>query len=104
MSYLVAERLHEMGIRLALGASGPAVVRLVLGNGLRLIIAGSALGMLVSIGLGRLLQALLFQVSAYEPVIYSLAVLSIALLATLAMLPAALRASRVDPVDALRAE
>jgi predicted permease len=104
MSYLVAERLHEMGIRLALGASGPAVVRLVLGNGLRLIVAGSALGILASLGLGRLLQALLFQVSAYEPLIYALAVLSLALLATLAMLPAALRASRVDPVDALRVE
>ena len=104
MSYLVAERLHEMGIRLALGASGPAVVRLVLGNGLRLIIAGSALGILASFGLGRLLQTLLFQVSAYEPLIYALAVLSLALLATLAMLPAALRASRVDPVDALRME
>jgi ABC-type antimicrobial peptide transport system permease subunit len=104
MSYLVAERLHEMGIRLALGASGPAVVRLVLGSGLRLIVAGSALGIVASFALGRLLQALLFQVSAYEPLIYALAMLSLALLATLAMLPAALRASHVDPVDALRME
>jgi predicted permease len=104
MSYLVAERLHEMGIRLALGASGSAVVRLVLGSGLRLILAGSVLGLLASLGLGRLLQALLFQVSAYEPLIYALAVLSLALLATLAMLPAALRASRVDAVDALRVD
>jgi putative ABC transport system permease protein len=69
-----------------------------------LIIAGSVLGILASFGLGRLLQALLFLVSAYEPVIYALAVLALALLATLAMLPAALRASRVDPVDALRVE
>jgi hypothetical protein len=104
MSYLVAERLHEMGIRLALGASGPAVVRLVLGSGLRLIITGSALGIVASFALGRLLQALLFQVSSYEPLIYALAMLSMALLATLAVLPAALRASRVDPVDALRVE
>jgi ABC-type antimicrobial peptide transport system permease subunit len=62
------------------------------------------LGIVASFALGRLLQALLFQVSSYEPLIYALAMLSLALLATLAMLPAALRASRVDPVDALRAE
>ena len=103
-SYLVAERMHEMGIRLALGATGGMMVGLVLRRGLRLIVIGASTGLIAAAAVGQLLSALLFEVSAVEPTIYAAAAISLALLATFAMLPAAIRASHVDPIETLRAE
>jgi predicted permease len=104
MNYLVAERLHEMGIRLALGATSRDVVRLVLHRGVTLVGIGVALGIGAAAGLGRLIQALLFQVSTFEPGIYGAAAATMLVLSLAAMLPVALRAARVDPVETLRAE
>jgi predicted permease len=103
-SYLVAERTYEMGIRLALGATGAMVVRMVLARGLRLVSVGTVAGLIAAGALGQLLSALLFEVSIFDPVIYIGAAASLGVLAAGAMLPAALRASRVDPVDTLRSE
>ncbi|HEX6631913.1 MAG TPA: ABC transporter permease [Gemmatimonadaceae bacterium] len=104
ISYTVAQRTREIGIRVALGAQAAQVVRAVLGDGLRIAAAGVALGLAAAVGLSRFLRSLLFGVSATDPATYAvmaLALLGIALLAT--WLPAR-RASRVDPVDALREE
>jgi predicted lysophospholipase L1 biosynthesis ABC-type transport system permease subunit len=104
MGYLVSERRHEMGVRLALGATGSQIVRLVLQRGLRLVLAGGVLGLGLAAVVGSFLGALLFEVSVTDPGVYSLAFGCVTLLAVCAILPPALRASRVDPVDALRVE
>jgi ABC-type antimicrobial peptide transport system permease subunit len=104
MSYLVAERLHEMGLRMALGATGADVLRLILGNGLRLIGLGAALGLLAAASFAHLLQSLLYGVSSREPLVYTGAAACLIVLSTAAMLPAAVRAARVDPVDTLRTD
>lgn len=104
MSYLVAERMHEMGLRLALGATAGGIVGLVLRTGLRLIGLGAALGLAVAAAFGNLLESLLYQVSAREPLVYGLAALALLALGTASMLPAALKAGRADPLETLRAE
>jgi predicted permease len=103
-SYAVSERVHELGVRVVLGATAGDVVRLVLREGLRLTLAGSVLGLMGAGAAGRLMGSLLFQVSPFEPAIYGGAVLCLAAAGICAMLPAALHASRVDPVAALRNE
>jgi putative ABC transport system permease protein len=104
VSYAVAQRSREVGIRLSLGADRAMVVRLLLWSGFRLVLAGSVVGVILAFGLSRLLQGLLFGVPAADPLTF-LAVpailISVALLAT--WLPAR-RAGQVDPVRALRAD
>jgi predicted permease len=103
MSYLVMQRTREIGIRLALGAGGRDILRLVVGNGARLIAVGIALGLAASFALQRLVASLLFGVTAADRASGA----AVALLAAVAMLACyipALRASRVDPLNALRQE
>ncbi len=104
MSYLVTERTHEMGIRMALGATRSDVMRLVLKYGLTLAIAGLGLGLVASIGLTRLLASLLFGVSATDPMTLTLVGLLLVGVALLACYLPARRATRVDPMVALRYE
>jgi predicted permease len=104
MSYLVTERTHEMGIRMALGATGNNVMGLVLKYGLRLAIAGLGLGLVASIGLTRLLSSLLFGVSATDPATLVAVGLLLVGVAMLACYIPARRATRVDPMVALRYE
>jgi predicted permease len=103
MSYLVTERTREIGIRLALGAGGADILRLVVGNGARLIAAGIAIGIAGAFALQRLVSTLLFGVTAAD----TASVLAVALLGVVALvacyLPAA-RATRVSPIAALRNE
>jgi predicted permease len=104
MNYLVSERLHELGVRIVLGATRRDVLHLVLGNGLRLTVLGGTLGLMCAAATGRVLGTLLFDVSPFNPAIYGLAFACLAAAALTAMLPPALRASRLDPVSALRSE
>lgn len=104
MSYVVAQRTRELGVRMALGADRRAVLRLVLSGGIRLIAAGLILGLPAAIALSQLLRGLLYGVSAIDP----LTLLAIPSLLTVIALVAtwipALRATRVDPMVALRSE
>jgi predicted permease len=103
MSYLVSQRTREIGIRLALGANGHDILRLVIGNGARLIAAGIAIGIVASIALHRLVSSLLFGVSAADTAA-GFAVVILAAVAMVACYLPALRATRVSPLNALRHE
>jgi putative ABC transport system permease protein len=104
MSFSVLERVPEVGVRLAVGASPADIVRLVLRDGLRLGLLGVGLGVIGALSAAGVLRGLLFEVAPRDPVSLA-AVSALLLLATLiaAWLPAR-RASRVDPIKALRAE
>jgi len=93
-----------MGLRLALGATAGGIVRLVLANGLRVVGLGAALGLVGAASFAHVLKSLLYEVSAREPLVYGVAALALLTLGTTAMLPAALRAGRADPVETLRAD
>lgn len=104
LSYFVAQHTPEIGVRLALGATGGDIQRLVLGRGLRLALAGVALGTLLSVALTRLLSSLLFRISATDPATFAGAAALLTALALLASWVPARRALRVDPTVAMRAE
>jgi putative ABC transport system permease protein len=104
MAYSVSQRTRELGIRTALGASANDTVRLVLRHALALMALGAVLGAAAGLGATRLLTSLLFGVSPTDPLAF-LAVLTIlAMVALVASLAPARRATRVDPMVALRAE
>ncbi len=104
MSYLVGQRTREIGIRVALGAKPATVAGMVTGQGLRLVLAGAAGGLVLAFLLTRTMQSLLFGVEGLDLPIYA-AVLGILILASLAACAVpALRACRVDPATALRQE
>ncbi len=104
LSYIVAQRTREVGVRMALGATSAAVRQLMLGQGLRLACLGLGVGLLAAAGLGKLMSSVLYGVSSFD--LLSLAAVSIVLLAIglLACWLPAHRATRINPVEALRAE
>jgi len=104
ISYLVGQRTHELGIRIALGAQRRDVLRLVLNHGLKMAVAGVALGLIVSLGLTRLLAKMLFGVSATDPMTFVVITLLLMTVALLACFVPAWRAMQVDPLVALRDE
>jgi predicted permease len=104
ISYLVGQRTHELGIRIALGAQRRDVLRLVLNHGMKMALAGVALGLLVSLGLTRLLTKMLYGVSATDPATFTVITLLLISIALLACLVPAWRATQVDPLVALRDE
>jgi len=104
VSYAVTRRRTEMGIRMALGAGAAGVLRMVLWQGMRPVLAGLALGVALALAAGRVLHSFLFQVSPRDPVTVSaVALVLLAVAAVAAVLPAR-RATRVDPMGALRFE
>jgi len=104
MSYAVTARTREMGIRLALGAQTTEVLKLVIRQGMRPVIAGIALGLAGAYALTRVMATLLFNVSTTDRAIYAVVATLLALVALLACYLPARRATKVDPVMALREE
>jgi hypothetical protein len=102
MSYAVRQRTQELGIRMALGAKPKDVLALVLRESLRLSVPGLLAGIATAVAAARLVSGMLFQVSAADPATFAAAAVSLALVAALASCVPALRATRVDPMRALR--
>jgi putative ABC transport system permease protein len=104
IAYSVAERTREMGIRIALGAAKRDILRMIVGQGLALALAGLAIGTVASLALTRLMSGLLFQTDAADPASFAASALLFAAIAALASYLPARRATRVDPTEALRYE
>ncbi len=104
ISYSVSRRTHEIGIRVALGATPGSVLRLVLGESAKLVLVGLAVGIPVALGLARFLSSLLFEVHPADPLTFFLVAILLTAVALIACCVPARRAMRVDPVVALRYE
>jgi predicted permease len=104
VAYAVSQRTAEIGIRMALGAQRTQVIRLVMRNGLQLVGIGLVVGLAAAAGTARLIRTLLFDVRPLDPVIYAGVAALFTIVAALACLLPSLRASRIDPLRALRAD
>jgi hypothetical protein len=102
MSYGVSQRTHEVGLRLALGAQRGRVIGMILGESGRLAAVGAALGLLLAFVVSRLLADLLYGVSTFDPFVFAGVALALGAVAVVASLVPAWRASRLDPLAALR--
>ena len=104
LAYAVTQRTAEIGIRMALGSPRASVVALIMRSGLRLVALGLVIGLAGAAGVAKLIQSLLFNVTPLDPLVYSGVAVLFTVIAALACLLPALRASRIDPIIALRAD
>ena len=102
LAYTVAQRTREFGLRMALGADAGMVRRLVLGHVGRMTVLGGAVGLVAAVGLGRLASSMLFELDGYDPAVLGTSVILLTLVALAAGLVPAVRASRIQPLTALR--
>jgi len=102
LSYTVAQRRHELGIRVALGATPDRVTNLVLGQGMRLTVAGLVIGVLAALGLTRVLATQLYGVSATDLTAFAAVIPVLGAVALLATWLPARKAVRLDPLEAMR--
>jgi putative ABC transport system permease protein len=104
LNWAVTQRYGEIGVRVAFGAKTTDVVRMVLGQGVRLIAIGLVFGIACAAALGRLMSSQIYDVSAADPVVFASAAVALTLAAVLASWLPARRAARIDPMQALREE
>ena len=104
LSYLMTQRTGEIGIRIALGAQREQVVRLMLGDGLRPTVYGLVLGLAASVGAVRLIESMLYGTRPLDPAIFAAVAATLLMVAAVACIVPAWRASRIDPMQALRTE
>ena len=104
LAYFVSQRSRELGIRLALGAKPAALFRMIVGQGMRPVAIGAGIGLAGAAGISTLMQSLLFGVAPVDPAAYGVATAVLAAIAAAACAVPALRATRVDPLVALRDE
>jgi predicted permease len=104
LAYLVSQRTREIGVRIALGAQRQDVLGMVVGNGLRLAGLGVAIGFVGALAVTRLMQGVLFGVTSYDPLTFAAVAIGLVAVAAFASWLPAIRATRVDPLEALRAE
>jgi hypothetical protein len=104
IAFMTTQRTHEIGVRMALGATRANILRLIANDGLRMVVAGQALGLGTALAVSRMLKAQLFQVSVYDPLTYIAVPLLLSVVALVAILIPARAGMRVEPAVTLRAE
>jgi predicted permease len=104
VGYDVTQRTRELGVRIALGATSSSILQLVIGSGVRVVAIGLVVGVASALGAGRIMSSLLFETSPYDPTILTGTAVTLSVVALMASLVPAWKATRVDPVVALRSE
>lgn len=104
ISYTFSQRTHEIGVRMALGARAMSIVRLVVSEGVRVVLLGVVIGVALAFALGRVVESMLYKTSPHDPLVFAVVSIALLLVGIAAGLVPAWRALRVDPASALRAE